>query len=328
MSGGPCIAGVNLPTILGAYNHDLAPNERYPDWGCAFSPLWIFRYLAICREQGFSAVRIWLCEDGEGIVTDDGGRPVGVMPELMEAILIAQEGARLLGLRLYWTLLDGNAWQRNGDELTGQIFDDETVARLFAERIGAPIARILDPYLTYGLEIVNEPESLSDEVLGESGLGWGSIEASLRIIREVLHRAQPGVRITAGTQSAFLSRFVPSAKDAPVDAIDLHVYHPEGGLPSRADLDVDIEDLPLWAGECGLSHRGIAGRSDYLAHYLHNGEKLDYRAIFLWKLEGEEHLYIRESRSEDGVSQRFVRTSVGNDMKALLRPDWGNDNKP
>ena len=37
-------------------------------------------------------------------------------------------------------------------------------------------------------------------------------------------------------------------QDSPVDAIDLHVYHPDGGLPSREDLPVHIGDLPLWAG--------------------------------------------------------------------------------
>lgn len=323
-----CLAGVNLPTILDAYNHDLAPNERFPDWGCDFEPLWLFRYLALCREMGFDAVRLWLCEDGEGIVTDEAGRTRGVMPELLEALETAQQGARLLGLRLYWTLLDGNAWDRNGHELTGRIFADQEETRRFAERVAAPIVEALDPDLTFAIEVVNEPESLSDEVLGERGLGWGTIAGAIRTIRGVIHGIRPEVPVTAGSQAVFLPRFLPSADDAPVDAVDIHVYHPDGGLPSRDNLPVDIGALPLWAGECGLSHRGEPGRSEYLIHYFYNGRALDYDAVFLWKLEGEQHLCRREPIPEAPESQRFIRTAVGTDIKALLRRGWGGDSRP
>jgi len=315
------VAGVNLPLVRGAYNHDLSPNERYPEWGCELSPLWAFRYLAVCKELGFDAVRLWLCEDGEGIRTDGAGRVVGVMPQLLDAIQIFQEGASLLALKLYWTLLDGNSWHRNGDPIMGGIASDIGEARRFAEVVAAPIAAELSPDLTFALEVLNEPESLSAEVLGAEGLAWETIVDSIRSIREVLHQELSGVPITAGTQAIFLPGLLADRDaDCPVDAIDLHVYHPDGGLPARGDLPVDIGDLPLLAGECGLSDRGEPGRNDYLLHYLYNAPKLGYEAAFIWKLEGDELLVRREqvpNAPED--TEVFTVNPIGRNHQALLR---------
>ena len=316
----PFLAGVNIPLLRGAYNHDLSPNERYPDWGCDFSPLWAFRYLALCKELGFDAVRLWLCEDGEGVRTDSAGRVTGVMTELLDALRIVQDGAALLDLRIYWTLLDGNSWHRNGDPLMGEIAADRGEARRFAEVVGAPIAELLSPELTFALELLNEPESLSAEVLGEEGLSWESIVGSIQTMNDVLAEVVPWAPLTAGTQAVFLPGLLADIDaGAPVDAIDLHVYHPDGGLPSRSDLPVDIGSLPLWVGECGLSDRGDPNRSDYLLHYLYNAPELGYEAAFVWKLEGDELLVRRERIEEVWPETEVFRVNpLGRNLQALL----------
>lgn len=325
-----CLAGVNLPVLRDAYAHDLAPNPRLPAWGCDFTPTWAFRYLALCRSLGMGAVRIWLCEGGEGVRVDARGLVESVRPELLDAIAVLQDGAALLGLRLYWTLLDGNAWRREGDRLTGQVAADPDAAARFAERVAAPIARALRPELTFALEIYNEPESLSAEVHGADGLPWETIVASIATVRGVLHQAIPGVPITCGTQAVFLPGLLAGVapgrelETAPVDAIDLHVYHPDGGLPSREDLPVGIGALPLWAGECGLSHRGAPDRPGVLIHYLYNARALGYRAVFLWKLEGDQHLVRREPVAGAGEgTEAFSVTALGAEVRDLLTREWG-----
>ena len=314
------ISGVNLPVLAGRYNHDLAPNERFPEWGEGLAPLVGYRHLAMCRWLGFGAVRIWLCEDCEGIITDSRGRPTGVRSELLDSVSRLQAGAALAGLRLYWTLLDCNSWEHSRDRLTREIAGDVDASRRFAEVVAAPLAERMDPAVTFALEVFNEPESLSMEVL-KGGLPWPRLVRSVREIRSVLHEALPGVPITAGTQPVFLPGLLADgAADSPVDAIDLHVYHPEGGLPPREDLPVDVGELPLWAGECGTAAEGDPERTDYLLHYLWGARDLGYQAAFLWKLDGELTRW-RRVQGRDG--EGFELLPLGAELRHLLTVEWG-----
>lgn len=316
------LAGVNWPYLLGDYNHDLAPNERFPGWGFSFNPLLAFRHLAISRELGFEAARIWLCENGEGIRTDGRGRPVAVMDELLEAVRVIQEGASLAGMKLYWSFLDGNAWQRNGDELTGLVASDADEAARFADRIVAPVARLLDPGLTFAIEVINEPESLSKEVHRRRGLGWKSIVRSIRTVRNVLHAFVPGVPVTSGCQAVFLPGLLAdltTGGTAPVDAVDLHVYRDDGGLPFRADLPVDIGELPVIIGEAGPERAG--GDGHVMERFLYNARKAEASAVFLWKLAGAEHLVT--FRRDDALGRdRFTPTASGLAVQKHLREIW------
>jgi hypothetical protein len=313
------VAGVNLPVLQDDYNHDLAPNERFPDWGDGHDPIVGYRYLAMCRELGFDAVRIWLCEDGEGVVSaGPGPLDIRVRSRLTDSLDVLQEGARLAGLQLYWTLLDANAWQHSRHELTRDVAASTDAARRFAERIAAPLVERMDPAVTFAIEVFNEPEVLSQEVIGDEGLAWPTITASIRAVREVVHQARPGVLVTSGSQPVFLPGLFADG-GAPVDAIDLHVYHHDGGLPSREDLPVDIGDLPLWAGECGTSDQAEPGRTDYLIHYLFNARALGYEAAFLWRL--EDHL-VRWKRHEDREGHGFELLPLGNHVRHLLRDEW------
>jgi hypothetical protein len=81
---------------------------------------------------------------------------------------------------------------------------------------------------------------------------------------------------------------------AGLDAVDVHVYHENGGLPSRADLasyanDPRIleADFPLFAGECGIPKTPGSAEEFSLLHYLENADRCGYHAAFLWKLEGD-----------------------------------------
>jgi hypothetical protein len=316
----PFLSGVNLPVLADQYNHDLAPNERFPQWGQGLDPVVGFRHLAMCRWLGFQAVRIWLCEDCEGIITDSRGRPTGVRNELLDSVSRLQDGARVSGLRLYWTLLDANSWSHSRDKLTRHIAGDVDASRHFAEVVARPLAERLDSDVTFALEVFNEPESLSLEVEPEVGLPWPDLVRSIREIRSLLHDVVPGVPITAGTQPVFLPGLLADGwQDSPVDAIDLHVYHPDGGLPSREDLPVHIGDLPLWAGECGTAESGDPDRLDYLLHYLWGARDLGYQAAFLWKLDGE---LTRWREFPERQTEGFELLPLGEKARNLLTVEW------
>ena len=313
------IAGVNLPVLRGAYGHDLAHSPKRPEWGFEITPMLGYRYLAICRVLGFGLVRIWLCENGEGVLLDDRGRITGVDPDLLNAVHTLQHGAGVGGMRIYWSLLDANAWQHDRCDVTRSVASDPEQAARFADLVAAPLADAMDPSTVFALEVFNEPETLSTEVLGEDGLPWEDLVRSIRTVRSALRSAQPDLPVTAGCQAIFLPGLACDGA-LPVDAVDLHVYHPTGGLPARADLPVDIGDRPLWAGECGTSHEAAdSEETGYLVNYLFNARTLGYDAAFLWKLE---ETLVKWRRYEELDSEGFELLPLGERVQDLLTREW------
>lgn len=312
------LIGINAPYLLGDYGHDLAPSARHPDWPVRFDPMHAYRPLIEARALGLGAVRVWLCENGEGILTDARGSVTGVHADLLEAVRVFQEAAALHGMRLYWSLLDGNAVAREGDPLTRSILADRDQSARFAERVVAPIAALLDPATTVALEIVNEPETATAECIEDSEealegiepVSWDDIGATLRDASAAA--AAEGVAHTsAGTMHVFL----PSLwKTEPgLGAIDVHVYHARGGLPTRQDLATYMGDdtltdatLPLIGGECGIPKEG---QHEDLLNYVHNADAAGYDALFLWQLEGD---------MVDHRDPRRPITHLGWDLRRLL----------
>ncbi len=286
--------GVNVPYLDGDYGHDLADNARYPTWPCEFSAMRAYRPLVEARRLGLSAVRVWLCENGEGLRVDADGAIVGVSDRLLESIAVLQEAAAVNGLYLYFCFLDGNAWAREGDGITRSILADEDQAERFAERVVRPVARALDSKLHLALEVINEPESSAAECIDDPAIEavpWEGIGRAIRLAGDAA-RAEREILVTSGTMHAFLPRLL--EVDARLDAIDVHVYHPNGGLPSRDDLASYVGDdalrspaLPIFGGELGIPKDPGPERPDSLCHYLYNAERLGYAAAFLWQLEGD-----------------------------------------
>ncbi|MFK8004411.1 MAG: hypothetical protein AB8H86_32895 [Polyangiales bacterium] len=289
--------GVNACYLRGSYGHDLAPNPRFPDWPAEFDPMDAYRVLIEAQRLGLGAVRIWLCENAEGILVEDGN-VVGVHQELLDAIQVFQEAAHLNGIKLYPSLLDGNAWPREEDPFTRSILTDADQSKRFAEHVVAPIAKLLDSEVTLALEIVNEPETSAASCMKDSKLEpieWSDIGRAIRIAGEAA-RSEREMFITAGTMHQFLPQLWRAG--AALNAIDVHVYHPHGGLPSRDELADYVEDdalrdtaLPLIGGELGIPKEaqedGSTADPMELCHYIHNADRLDYSAAFLWQLEGD-----------------------------------------
>ncbi len=280
--------GVSLPWIDGAYGHDLAPNERFPTWPCDFDAMRSYLPLIRAAEIGFGAVRVWLCENGEGIVTGDG-RPARPHERLLESVAVLEECARLLGVRVYWTLLDGNSWKREGDALTHAILTDADACARFAENVAAPIVAKLDPAVTFAVEIVNEPEALSPNcVKDESAVPWHVLGRSIRGIGDAVRSAMPGATVTAGTAHVYLAQL--ARAETGVGAYDVHVYHKTGGIPSRQELAAAAGDpriasrtVPLILGEGGVF--GNEPADPTIPNYLFNATSLGYDAAFIWQLD-------------------------------------------
>ncbi|HEX4515682.1 MAG TPA: hypothetical protein VH054_19175 [Polyangiaceae bacterium] len=279
--------GVNLPWIDGAYGHDLAPSARNPTWPCDFDAMRSYAPLIRANDLGFRAVRIWLCENGEGIVCEDG-KPAAVHERLLESVTVMQECARMLGMGIYWTLLDGNSWKRENDDLTHAILSDEDHCARFAEKVAAPLARKMDPDVTFAVEIVNEPEALSPNCVKEDPVAWNVLGRSIRTIGDAVRGVRAKTMVTSGTGHVYLRELVRA--ETGVGAYDVHVYHVTGGIPSREELAERSGDariatraIPLILGEGGVFEGGTDDPT--IPNYLFNARLLGYDAAFIWQLD-------------------------------------------
>jgi hypothetical protein len=323
------LLGVNVPYFFGSYAHDLSRNPRFPGWPCDFDAMRVYGPLVEARALGLDAVRIWLCEGAEGLELDEGGRVTGVRADLLDALTILEEGAHRAGVRIYWGLLDANSVHRDRDEVTRSILEDADQAARFAERVAAPIAARLDPAVAVGLEILSEPETLTEDCADarpaddQRAIAWETIGRVLSVARAAIHAERSALVVTAGTMPVFLPRLWSCG--AGLEAVDVHVYHGNGGLPSRADLaeyarDPRILDpgFPLLAGECGIPKEPGPTEPLSLLNYLSNADTRAYHAAFLWKLEGDlvEHAPKKIRRAW---------TAMGHELHALLatRPSGG-----
>ncbi len=311
--------GINLPWFDGAYGHDLAPNPRLAEWPVRFDTMRAYRPLIEARELGFKAVRVWLCENAEGIVLDANGLPEKPHADLLERIRIIQECAKLAGLRVYWTLLDGNAWGREGDAITHAILGGGEATARFADGVAAEIVKVLDPDVTFAVEVVNEPEALTadcvkPELKGEA-ISWDAMGKAIRRIGDAMRAVRSDTIVTAGTLHMYLPQFLKS--EPGVGAIDLHAYHLNGGLPSREDLakytgDARLLDrsIPLIAGEAGIPDDAPESAMPALTHFLYNAQQYGYDAAFLWRL--EQTLIDTSDKKARGVRQlaRDVTTAM------------------
>jgi len=254
--------GVYLPHWPGAYGHDLAPNFGLGIESSDVNPRRIYRPLLRAREAGFDAAHLWLCEAGEGIVTE-GDTVAGVHPALVESVAIIQECASLCGLRIYCSLLDGHSASRVGEKLSREIFALTDKTAQFAERVAASLIRRLDPQLTVAVEIINEPEALVAQ-----GMEWEGVCAAMETIAAAIEAERGGTLVTAGSSLDALPYFWGSRW---LSAVDLHA-DADSRLPGRSRVATELarslpRSMPLLSGCCreiDVAHQPIQDDYDAL----------------------------------------------------------------
>lgn len=285
------LPGVDLPYLYGAYGRDLAPSPRHPEWGCAFHLLRAYRPLLEARALGLEAVRIFLCEGAEGIVldrpaTDDGARVTGIHPQLLESIRLLEEGARVAGVRIYWSLLDATSIARDGDPITRAILGEAEQTARFAAHVAAPIARALDPEVAIALEIVGGAERAAAR---PGALSWEALGRAIALAGDAVRAERPALWVTAGVPADALAALFRSG--ARVSAIDLRAASGGRSLPA-ADGLARIADDPRAADLPRIAVCTLPADADRVSSARALGETLacadagGYAALFFSPLEG------------------------------------------
>lgn len=114
--------------------------------------------LLALKEHKISVVRMWLFEQGEGLVVEDG-KVVGLDAEFERNLRALGAILKLTSQRVYWALFDMNSILRNGDDLTRRVIFEPAMRCSFLNNALAPALTILKDSI-WGVDICNEPEGL------------------------------------------------------------------------------------------------------------------------------------------------------------------------
>src|SRR5689334_11372577 len=124
--------GLNVPWFGGAYGHDLGRNSAYPEWPVWYNSGGVEATLDRIESAGVQLVRIWLFEEGEGIVR---GADMSVDELFLRNL---EDLCGLLAARefeVYWTLFDANSARGRWDRITAPILTHPDRAAAFCCRV-------------------------------------------------------------------------------------------------------------------------------------------------------------------------------------------------
>jgi hypothetical protein len=267
----PFVIGTNLPWIDGQYGHDLGHNpwtgarayldDRTSDFVHKVARL--RGYFRQIREVfGFSLVRVWVFEGGEGIVHVAGA--VRLDETLVAGVRTVLDVAESEGLRVYLMLMSSHPAH------TPQAFamDGELIRRTAARPREGFVSALLRPLLKqvgahpalWGIDVINEPEKYaiahaSQVGVRASGVSWLQIQAMLVACADAIRDETHG-RVRVSTGCAVGGWIPQSMRQAlrrytglGLDFLDVHLYDDRGEIAS--DWRSLAVDEPCLIGEYG-----------------------------------------------------------------------------
>lgn len=286
------ILGVNIPWWGKSYGHDLGRNQRYPGWPVWYRGTDVSCFLGWLKCCGVSHVRIWLFENGEGLIYDESGGVTGIDSVFQENVRDLVTHLQVAGMSVYWVLLDGNSAFRNNDRITHSILACPAMAASFVANGLTPIWTDIAP-VVWAMDICNEPEALVTGSSGNwtnTGVSWANVAQSMRVIRDGLKALAPRIAVSVGSgwhECKNLRSGVYSRLQLDLDFYDFHAQREDAYVSGRAG---DSVDRLVVLGELGVGGdpSKAVSREDWscvqkmLAQKLQTALAGDYQAIFLW----------------------------------------------
>ena len=152
------LVAVNLPWLEGEYGHDFGLNMNTPGWRPVFSIPEMTELLLALKEHNVSVVRMWLFEQGEGLVVE-GDRVVGLDAEFESNLIALESILKFTSQSVYLALFDMNSVWRNDDDLTRRVIFEPAMCQSFLNNALAPALTIFKDSI-WGVDVCNEPEGV------------------------------------------------------------------------------------------------------------------------------------------------------------------------
>ncbi len=286
------VIGVNIPWFNQGYGHDLGWNQAYPGWPTFFDVEQARRLLTLLSDLGIRLLRIWLFEDGEGLMYEQCGALVGIDAAFRHNLADLVELLDAFGFRVYWTLLDANSVKRRNDRITSSILRDVKQTERFCGELVREVFPIIRES-AWAVDLCNEPEALvAGDHGNKTGLGfdWWEIRPALEVLRKEVAAGLQGVPISVGSgyqEHRAVTSPIYGYSSFGLDFLDFHT-HGSDGLVVHADGLALNQAAVL--GELGVGvplevnhsrETWILGQERLMTSLLHVASH-GYQAAFLW----------------------------------------------
>ncbi len=287
--GSPFAVGYNQAWIDQSFGRDLT---------ASFDPAAVERLMRTVRDSGGSVVRLWAFEgrQKEGCVFQDRyTRTIGLEPGFLDHVAAVNDSARRHGVKVYWTVFDGNWFWDRGDRwafIHYNILNDRFGETGDFERAAlGPFLDVLARYpdVVYALDLMNEVEGSMHHWFWPDG--WEGARRWVRREAAFAHARLPWLRVTAsaGWHTAVDDLTARRFSGLGLDFYDLHLYNDTGAIPRAASLRYLSASTrrPIVLGEFGQAReaRDDALQARTTRAFLANARAAGFAGALAWRLD-------------------------------------------
>lgn len=286
--------GANLGWQPTRYGSDLTGRLDTHYWADRFRRM---------RARGLRVARIWLFENGEGLVlTSRNGGITGLRPDFIANVMRLMQLAEASGVKIYWTLLNGNT-ARNRGFFAAQYnihTDSYSEGERFRNLAVIPLAALMAASpSTFGIDILNEVEAT---IFSGIGKDWATMREFIRRTRDAIKSVAPEVPVTAsgGWHVTLATHGLGAFDGLGLDFFDIHIYHFTGRFPGCKAI-VAARGAPVLLGEFGPLNGafGRAGVGHAFESMLRAAADCGMAGALAWRL--EDHRFYHSLFTPDGL---------------------------
>lgn len=258
--------------------------------------------LSDIKSSGGTVVRVWLFQNRQGIILSGGApRSSSIEPMMLTNLSKMMEMARVLNIKIYFTIWDGNVMPKDNSELRDYYYN------LLNNKYGEGDAfntYVLTPVLDlfsqnqdviYALDLMNEIEAPINNKYWTSS--WNGPRKWIQDSRNFVKSKAPWLRITSsagwGWAAADIARGLFSGLG--LDFYDLHVYDDNGNimLASNVCSVAKKDGVPIILGEFGQATKNDDDNLQKTSteKFLKNAKDSCFSGALAWRFDAAEETW-------------------------------------
>lgn len=260
---------------------------------------------ATFRDQkaiGGSIVRLWIFENRQGMnLARYAPQTSSVDQQMLKNIETINELAAAAGLRVYWTLLDGNTMPGSSGEMRDYFYNllnnkyGEQDA--FNKYAVLPVLEVLakNPNAIYALDLMNEIQApIHNDYFTDS---WNGPRRWMKTTRDFVKANAPWLRVTSSSGWGWGQKDMVNGLFSGLgfDFLDIHIYDNRGDIARNSALcsRAQQDGIPLILGEFGQENKYIDDNLQVASTrgFLTNARNSCITAALAWRFDSTENFW-------------------------------------